>query len=376
MAQIAFPFQVFVKPAGNRCHLSCDYCYYAGYKGPYLEIRHQHMAPELLERYIQQHIAAHPGPVVPFSWHGGEPTLLGVDFFRTVVALQKKYGPSGIRITNGIQTNGTLIDHDWCTFLKKHHFTVGISLDGPAEIHDHYRKTVHGNSTFEQVMRGYFLLQRYHIPVDILCVVNDLNVMYPLQVYQFFREIRAAYIGFLPLVEPGEPGGETVSVRSVGAEELGAFLCLIFDQWQTHDIGKIRIQIFEEAASTAFGLDHALCIFRETCGEIPMIEHNGDVYSCDHFFKPENKLGNLMQASLAELIASSGQMRFGAGKKASLPLQCRKCTVLNMCNGGCPKDRLLTSSDGRKLNYLCDGYTLFFNHCKPFVKELSTRSAR
>jgi len=335
------------------------------------------MPDDILEAYIAQHIEAFPGPVINFSWHGGEPTLLGLDYFRKIVALQRKHQPPNRRITNGMQTNGTLLNEDWCRFLAAENFSVGLSLDGPAELHDQFRVTKGQKPTHPLALRGYELLRQHRIPCDILCVVNAVNVQHPARVYRFFKQIKATYIGFLPLVEP-QPDTETgVSVRTVPAEAWGNFLCVIFDEWKQQDIGRVKVQIFEEAARTAFGQEHALCIFRKTCGDIPVVEHNGDFYSCDHYVRPEHLLGNIMETPLAVFLESPQQKAFGQSKLDSLPRYCRECTVREMCHGGCPKDRILRTPDGEAgLNYLCAGYKRFFTHCRPFVTALSAQRQR
>jgi len=284
--------------------------------------------------------------------------------------------PAGREIRNGIQTNGTLLDEDWCRFLAAEGFGVGLSLDGPEELHDLYRVSTRQEPTHRQVMRGYALLQKHRVPFDILCVVHDRNVRHPAKVYRFFKQIGSRYLGFLPLVE-FQPDGRGLSDRSVPAEAYGDFLCTIFDEWLSQDIGRVNVQIFEEAIRTAFGQEHALCIFRKTCGDIPVIEHNGDIFSCDHFVDMEHHLGNIRNSSLAELLESPFQRAFGQAKLDGLPLLCRNCEVLAMCNGGCPKDRFLRTPDGEEgLNYLCAGYKRFFTHCRPFLTELSTQWRR
>ncbi|GAF90965.1 unnamed protein product, partial [marine sediment metagenome] len=275
-------FQVFVKPVGSNCNLDCQYCYYLKKKLLYPQAESFRMPDVILEEYIVQHIEASPEPLIRFSWHGGEPTLLGLDYFRKITALQRKHLPPNRRITNGMQTNGTLFDKNWCRFLAEEDFFIGLSLDGPQEMHDQYRLTKNQKSSFEQTLRGYELLRQYHINTDILCVVNDYNVRYPAEVYRFFKQINAKYVSFLPLVERQAETESGVNQRTVPTKAFGDFLCTIFDEWMEQDIGRIKIQIFEEAARTAFGQDHSLCIFRPTCGDIPVIEHNGDFYACDH----------------------------------------------------------------------------------------------
>lgn len=365
-------FQVFVKPVSSQCNLGCSYCYYLEKHHLYPEKHTSRMSEELLEEYILQHIAASPDPMVRFSWHGGEPTLWGLDNFRRIVDLQGKHRSRQQTISNGIQTNGTCLNGDWCRFLSEEGFKVGLSLDGPQELHDRYRLTKDGKSTFEQVMRGFRLLQQHRIFPEILCVVNDVNVMYPLHVYRFFKEIGAGYITFLPLVERDSQAAEEAGERSVPAEAWGAFLTVIFDEWINRDIGRIKVQIFEEAARTAFDQEHSLCIFRPVCGDIPVLEHNGDLYSCDHFVNKRHRLGNITETPLVELLESPKQREFGRKKLAALPRYCRECEVRAMCHGGCPKNRFLKTPDGEEgLNYLCSGYKQFFNHCRPFVNEVA-----
>lgn len=372
MAVASREFQVFAKPIGAICNLDCHYCYYLKKEHLYQNDASFIMPDGILEEYIVQHIDASPSQVINFSWHGGEPTLLGLDYFRKIVALQRKHQPPDRRITNGMQTNGTLIDEEWCHFLAKERFSVGLSLDGPEELHDCYRVTKGNKPTFRQAMRGYNLLRQHQISCDILCVVHALNVPYPTQVYQFFKQIKAQYVGFLPLVELQLDADRGVSDRTVSAESWGTFLCTIFDEWLLQDIGRVKVQIFEEAVRTAFGEEHSLCIFRKTCGEIPVIEHNGDFFSCDHYVDSEHRLGNVRETSLVELLESPVLKAFGEAKYDALPSFCKACEVLTTCNGGCPKDRFLRTTDGQAgLNYLCAGYKLFFTHCRPFVAELA-----
>ena len=365
-------FQIFAKPVGSLCNLACRYCYYLEKEQLYPAGEPVRMADDLLEEYIVQHIDASPGPEIRFSWHGGEPTLLGLDYFRNIVALQRRHQPAGRRIANGIQTNGTLLDEDWCRFLAEQDFAVGISLDGPQSMHDRYRVTKNQEPTYEQTMRGYELLRRHGVNCDILCVVNAHTVQQPTQVYRFFKQIGARYITFLPLVEPRPDAEGGVSRRSVPAEAWGDFLCTVFDEWMGQDVGQVEVQIFEEAARTAFGQEHALCIFRETCGDIPVVEHNGDFYSCDHFVDSEYRLGNIREHPLVELLESPAQRAFGRAKLGGLSSYCRACDVRDMCNGGCPKNRFVWTPDGEPgLNYLCAGYKRFFTSCRPFIAALA-----
>jgi uncharacterized protein len=330
------------------------------------------MPDDILEEYIVQHIEAWPDSAIQFSWHGGEPTILGLDYFRKIVALQCKHLPSGQTVINGIQTNGTLLNEDWCRFLSEEGFTVGISLDGPREIHDRFRVTKDQKPTYEQTMRGYQLLQEHRVLCEILCVVNAHNVQCPTEVYGFFKQLKTQYVSFLPLVERQMDAEDGMSNRSVPSEAWGAFLCTIFDEWMAKDIGRVKVQIFEEAARAAFGQEHTLCIFKRTCGGVPVVEHNGDFYSCDHFVDAEHRLGNIRKTPLVELLESRAQTAFGEAKLIGLPQYCRACEVRNMCNGGCPKDRFLQTPNGEGgLNYLCAGYRSFFNHCRPFVDEIA-----
>jgi len=372
MVKASHEFQVFAKPVDSICNLDCHYCYYLKKEHLYPKGESFRMPDDILEEYIVQHINASLDQVIGFSWHGGEPTVLGLDYFRKIVALQRKHQPPNRRITNGIQTNGTLLDEDWCRFLAAEGFAVGISLDGPQELHDRYRVTKDQKPTHKKTMRGYKLLQQHRVLCEILCVVNSYNVQYPTQVYRFFRELKAKYVSFLPLVEPQPDAESGVSHRSVPSEVFGVFLCTIFDEWMAQDIGRVKIQIFEEAARTAFGQEHTMCIFLKTCGGVPVIEHNGDFYSCDHFVDAEHHLGNIREIPLVELLESSKQRTFGQVKLDTLPRYCQACEVRDMCNGGCPKNRFLQTPDGETgLNYLCAGYKRFFTHCLPFVAEVA-----
>jgi uncharacterized protein len=365
-------FQVFAKPAGALCNLDCQYCYYLEKERLYPETRQFRMADDLLEEYIVQQIAMTPGDEVLFSWHGGEPTILGLDYFRRIVELERRHRPAGTHIANSIQTNGVLLTEEWCRFFAAEKFGVGLSLDGPSALHDAYRVTKDRRATHRQVMQKLRLLRRHNVPVDLLCVVHAQNVQHPLEVYHFFKEIGAQYLSFIPLVEP-QPGATVgVSERTVPAEAFGRFLSTIFDEWVRHDCGRLIVQIFEEAARPSLGLGHSLCIFRPTCGDVPVVEHNGDVYQCDHFVTPEHRLGNIRETPLAELLESPAQGAFGLAKEVSLPRYCQACDVRTMCNGGCPKDRIIQAPDGEPgLNYLCAGYRRFFMHCRPYTERMA-----
>jgi len=377
MVKASREFQVFVKPVGSICNLDCHYCYYLKKEKLYPKGEKFRMPDDILEEYIIQHIDASPEPVIRFSWHGGEPTVLGLDYFRKIVALQRKHQPPNQHIANGMQTNGTLIDEDWCRFLAKEGFAVGLSLDGPQEMHDLYRVTKDQKPTFEQTMQGYEMLKKHRVYCDILCVVNAHNVQHPSQIYRFFKQINAPYITFLPMVEPQPDAERGVSQLTVPADTWGDFLCTIFDEWRDQDIGRIKVQIFEEAARTAFNQEHSLCIFRPTCGDIPVVEHNGDFFSCDHFVDAEHCLGNIRETPLVELLESPAQRAFGQAKLDTLPRYCQECEVRAMCNGECPKNRFLQTPDGEEgLNYLCAGYKRFFTHCQPFVAEVAAEWRR
>jgi uncharacterized protein len=364
-------FQVFAKPGGALCNLDCRYCYYLDKEFLYPDTGPARMDEVLLEAYILQHIQAAGGGEVRFSWHGGEPTLLGVDYFRAIVALQKKHAPPGARVFNALVTNGTLLDERWCRFLADEGFAVGLSLDGPADLHDAYRLSKGDKPTHLLVMRGFELLRRHRIPCDILCVVNDRNVRHARRVHRFFKQIGATYVGFLPVVERRDDLPLGVSRETVPARAFGSFLITIFDEWVRHDIGRIMVQIFDEAARPLRGLDHSLCVYRERCGDVPVLEHDGSVYSCDHFVDPAHLLGNIRETPLARLLGSPAQRRFGQDKWDRLPRYCMECPVQAMCNGGCPKDRFLPTPGGEEgLNYLCQGLRAFFTHARPTLEKL------
>ncbi|HXG52631.1 MAG TPA: anaerobic sulfatase maturase [candidate division Zixibacteria bacterium] len=372
METAAREFQIMVKTVGAICNLDCDYCYYLKKEDLYPKGTSFRLSDETLERYIAQHIRATPKEIVSFSWHGGEPTLLGVDFFRKAVALQKKYLSPGKQLVNGIQTNGTLIDEEWCRFLAAENFYVGLSLDGPRDLHDRYRLTKGRKPTHRAVVQAFQLLRQHEIHVDLLCVVHEANVRHPIAVYRFLKEIGGQYLQFLPLVEKTADPMAPVHPRSVPADAYGDFLCAVFDEWVRNDIGRVFIQLFDEAVRPFLGMEHALCIFRETCGDVPVVEHNGDFYSCDHYVEPAHKIGNIYERTLAELIEDPAQREFGRRKWTALPRYCRECEVRDMCNGGCPKDRLIRTPDGEEgLNYLCAGLKRFFTHSKPYFQEFA-----
>ena len=366
-------FQVMVKPGGAICNLGCQYCYYLKKQDLYPRGELFRMTDDLLETYVVQHIEACPTEFIHFSWHGGEPTILGIDFFRKVVEIQRKHRPPYRKITNSIQTNGTFIGEDWCRFFAAEGFYVGLSLDGPRELHDAYRVTKGERPTHAQVMRAWRLLQKHHVNCDVLCVVHDQNVRHPGPIYRFFKEIGVRYLQFLPLVNRDEDRAGCVTPESVPAEAYGSFLSTIFKEWVRHDVGRIVIQLFDESVRPFLGAEHALCHYRETCGDVPVLEHNGDYFTCDHYVDRDHCLGNIHEIPLAEMIESQAQLEFGQAKRARLPRQCRECDVLAFCNGGCPKDRFIRTPDGEEgLNYLCAGLKHFFSEGRSYFEKLAT----
>jgi uncharacterized protein len=325
----------------------------------------------LLELYIRQHMEATPGPVITFTWHGGEPLLAGLDFYRKAVAIQQKWKPDGKKIINGIQTNGTLLDMSWAAFFADENFVVGISMDGTEDLHNQFRGTKEGPGSFQKVLNGYDLAMLHGIDPEILCVLNADNVQHPLLIYRYFKKLGAKYMTFLPLVEKCASGIEMVSARTVPPGDFGRFLCTVFDEWVDHDIGRVKIQVFEEALRTAFKQEHTLCIFKPVCGGVPVVEQNGDFYSCDHYVDDSHRIGNIGEVPIKELLGNARQKTFGLAK-LSLPRVCLDCGVRVMCNGECPKNRFMYTQDSEPgLNYLCEGYKLFFNHCQPFVEAVA-----
>ena len=372
MKTVSREFQVFAKPAGSACNLRCRYCYYLEKKKLYPDTDHFLMAYNILEEYIKQHIEASTESTINFSWHGGEPLLAGINFYRNVLRLQSSYNREGRRIVNGIQTNGTLLNEEWCRFFAEEGFIIGMSIDGPEEPHNKFRRTKDDGTTWHKVISGFQLLKKHSVIPEILCVVNSENVKNPLVIYDFFKHIGAKYITFLPLVEPETDSTGGVSRNSVPSEEFGHFLCEVFDTWVENDIGEIKIQVFEEVARTAFDQEHTLCIFKKNCGGVPVVEHNGDFYSCDHYVDKDSLLGNIMDHSLTSFLESERQKLFGLSKSISLPEYCIECEVRAMCNGECPRNRFILTPEGEPgLNYLCKGYRCFFNHCRPFVEAIA-----
>jgi uncharacterized protein len=355
-------FHLMAKPAGPRCNLDCSYCFYLS-KGELYPGSRFLMSDEVLEAYISQTIAAHKVPEVTFAWQGGEPTILGLDFFRKALILQKKYCRPGMVIHNTFQTNGTLLDDRWCDFFRKNRFLVGISIDGPRELHDTYRKDPSGNGSFDRAMQGLSLLKKHRVELNVLCTVNRVNGDFPVEVYGFFRDtLGAGFIQFIPVVERDRITGE-ITPWSVGPEQFGRFMNGVFDEWVRHDVARVYVQHFDAALANWYGEPHGICVFSPTCGGAMVIEHTGDIYSCDHFVDRDHRLGNIMTGSLEELVNSPRQAQFGKNKQESLPGYCRTCRFLFACHGECPKNRFAATPDGEPgLNYLCEGYRLFFTH--------------
>lgn len=354
------PFHLLAKPTGAQCNLDCKYCFFLEKEKLYPDSDFR-MKDDVLEEYLRQYLEAQPGPEINVAWQGGEPTLMGLEFFRRSVELARKYQRPGTRLLHSIQTNGVNLDDDFCAFFREHGFLVGLSLDGPRDIHDAYRVDKGGKPTFDKVMRGLALLQKHRVDVNILTTVHRANERRPLDVYRFLRdEAGAEFIQLIPIVER-EGGG--VTDRSVGGALFGDFLIAIFDEWRRRDIGRVFVQMFDVTLAAYMGLPPTLCIFSETCGGALAVEHNGDLYSCDHFVEPKHLLGNIRRAHMADLASSPQQQAFGRDKRDSLPAYCRNCDVRFACNGGCPKERFTTTPDGETgLNYLCAGYKAFFRH--------------
>jgi len=368
------PFHILTKPIGPVCNLDCRYCYYLDKNHLYPQVKNFRMQPDVLDSFIQQYIEAEPAPVVSFGWQGGEPTLLGVEFFEDVVRLQKKYCPEGKRIENSIQTNGTLLNEEWCSFLRENNFLVGLSIDGPRELHDSYRVDKSGRGSFDRVLSALRMLRDSHVDFNVLTVVQRTNARHPKEVYRFFRDEGVKFIQFIPLVKSLDDCEGRLSDETPTPKAFGEFLCGVFDEWlEGDDIGKIFVQIFDVSLAAWLGLPSPLCVHGKTCGRALLLEHNGDLYSCDHFVYPENLLGNILETPLAKMVESPRQIAFGQSKKNSLPEKCRSCDVLFVCRGGCLKDRICKTSSGKPgLNYLCKGYRLFFRHIRPTMERMAS----
>jgi uncharacterized protein len=357
------------KPRGAICNLDCKYCYFLRKERLYPDSDFR-MSETLLEEYTRQYIDAQHIPEVTFAWQGGEPTLMGLDFYKQAVGYQQNHKKAGMRIYNALQTNAVILDDAWCEFFAQNDFLIGVSLDGPQHLHDAYRVDKGGAPTFDKVMRGIELLKKHNVEFNILTTVHAANADYPLETYRFFRdEVKAQFIQFIPIVErdndTGYQEGNTVTDRSVTAKQYGNFLNTIFDEWVRHDVGRTYVQIFDVALAAWMGNNPGLCIFEETCGKALVLEHNGDVYSCDHYVEPDHRVGNIIDIPLSEMVVSDQQHAFGLAKRDSLPQYCLNCDVHFVCHGGCPKNRLIETPEGETgLNYLCDGYKSFFTHIK------------
>jgi uncharacterized protein len=360
-------FHLLVKPTGAACNLGCTYCYYLPKEAlyPRADLR---MSDEVLEALIRQAIAAQPVPELTFGWQGGEPTLLPLAFYRRAMTLQRQYRRPGMRILNTLQTNGTLLDDEWCRFFRAYDFLVGLSLDGPRQMHDAYRVDKGGGPTFDRAMQGLSLLQKHKVAYNVLTCVHAANALHPVEVYRFLRdEVGARFIQFIPVVcpdlAPGSGQGGMVTASSVGARQYGEFLIAVFDEWVRRDVGRVFVQIFDVALAAWLGQPPGLCVFEATCGRALVVEHNGDLYACDHFVDPQHRLGNILEISLAEMVDSARQRQFGLAKRDALPRRCLECAVRFVCNGGCPKNRIIrTPGDERGYNYLCEGYQALFAH--------------
>ena len=393
-------FHAMAKPVGSTCNLDCAYCYYLSKETLAQGPGAGRMTDETLEIFIKQYIDGVTGEEVVFSWQGGEPTLLGLEFFRKVIAFEKRHAKPGQRIENDLQTNGTLLDEEWCRFLKENRFLVGLSIDGPREIHDHYRVTKGGRPTFDQVFAGARLLQKHSIPFNTLTCVHRFNGRRPLDVYRFLRqELNSTHIQFIPVVEHkgfermaphkwdrdklpkvGDPeaapghADSIVTDWSVDPDDWGYFLCTVFDRWLSRDLGKVMVNHFETLVAQHLGLPSQMCVYSETCGKGVAVENDGGVYSCDHYVYPEYRLGNIKTGRLDEMVFSREQAGFGFSKSESLPQYCRQCPYLTDCWGECPKNRFIRTPDGEPgLNYLCRGFKKFFAHALPEVDRIANQ---
>jgi uncharacterized protein len=363
-------FHVMAKPTGAVCNLACGYCFFLNkdllYPGSSFR-----MSDEVLAEYLDQYMRAQQVPVCNVSWQGGEPTLMGLGFFERSVELSRAKAPPGMRLEYSIQTNGTMLDDAWCEFFRGNEFLVGLSMDGPRDLHDRYRVDRHGRPTFDRTLRAARLMRRHGVEFNILCAVNSANVSHAVEVYRFFLdELGASWIQFIPVVERVNSDGSTmrqegttVTERSVAPAQWGEFLIGVFEEWIRGDVGEVHVNFFESAFASFLGVPALMCIFQETCGEAMVLEHNGDLYSCDHFVEPGHLLGNIMERPMSELAASDRQVQFGEAKLSTLPGHCLSCDVRFACNGECPKNRFRLAPDGEPgLNYLCAGYRAFFEH--------------
>ena len=376
----AKPLYVMLKPAGAHCNLACKYCYYLEKNNLYQNSHRHLMSDEMLEQFTREYIEAQTMPQVLFTWHGGEPLMRSIDFYRKALALQKKYA-HGKQIDNAIQTNGTLLTDEWCEFFAKNHWLVGISIDGPQEYHDHYRMTPAGKPSWEKVMQGISLLKKHRVEWNAMAVVNAYNAEHPLEFYHFFRDNGCQYLQFTPIVErltEHEDGRTLASLAddreipladaSVTPQQWGNFLCTIFDDWVRHDVGKTFVEIFDCTLANWMGVLPGICAYSKECGHAGVMEHNGDVYSCDHFVFPEYKLGNIREQSLIDMLYGEKQQAFSRLKHTSLPRQCKECDMEFACHGECPKNRFEKDKYGEPgLNYLCQGYYQYYTHVSPYM---------
>lgn len=379
-------FHVMTKPTGPLCNLNCTYCFYLEKENLYPDKSKWAMPHEVLESYVRQYIEAQDLLDVNFAWQGGEPTILGVDYFKNIAALQRTHA-NGKRIANSFQTNGVLLDDAWCEFLAQNKYLVGLSIDGPRELHDHYRVDKGGHPTFDRVMRGIGFLKKHGVEFNTLTCVQAHNSLHPLKVYRFLKEVGSGYMQFIPIIEriasdsegdalrfvsPSYEGEAKISKWPVRPLQHGKFLAEIFDEWVRNDVGRVFVQAFDVVLEAWLGMDPSLCVHSAACGKGLALEHNGDLYSCDHFVYPENRVGNIMEQSLRDLVNSEQQRGFGLAKRDSLPRQCRECPVRFACNGGCPKHRFTKTKDGEAgLNYLCEGFTYFFTHIAPYMRFMA-----
>ena len=373
------PLYVMLKPAGARCNLRCRYCYYLEKDHLYAGNDAHFMSERLLEKFIADYMQAQTTPEVLFTWHGGEALLRPIAFYERALQLQRRYA-RGRQVVNSIQTNGTLLTPEWCEFLRENGFLVGISIDGPRDVHDAYRRTSADGPSFDRVMQGLQLLKDHHVEWNALAVVNNLNVVQPREFYRFFKDIGCQYLQFAPIVErivsrddgltlaPGMQEGGRLTSHSITPSQWGRFLCDLFDEWVVADVGSIFVQIFDATLANWVGVTPGICSLSAHCGHAAVMEHNGDVYSCDHFVYPEYRLGNLNEKTITEMVYSPQQQRFAQMKTAMLPRQCRECPFLFACHGECPKNRFLRDKYGNAgLNYLCEGYRQFFSHVTPHM---------
>ena len=370
----AAPLAVMAKPVGSRCNMRCTYCYYLE-KGKYSESRKQTcMSYTLLEKLIRQTIAASPGPIVSFTWHGGEPTLAGMEFYKKALELERKYLPKGWEAWNNLQTNGLLLSESWCRFLRENRFDVGLSIDGSAEVHDANRRLVNRAGTYARVSAAIRRLREAGVEPDLLCTVNAVSQERPLEVYRALRDTGCGWVQFIPVVIRGGEGG--ADAGSVSPEGYGRFLIAVFDEWVGHDLGLLDVQLFAEMARIMAGGQASLCWMSPACGNVLIAEEDGAVYSCDHFVDPEHRLGTLYEGSLAGMAEGEFQRAFGLAKRDGLTDECRACPWLRFCNGGCPKDRFGFSGDGQPGQYwLCPGLKAFFAHAEPILERVMAMSA-